>query len=55
MATLDKDMLRDALEEAVVVIDAADFDRSRHDPRVRKLFEGGEGLLAELEAKGANR
>jgi hypothetical protein len=55
MATLDKNLLRDALEEAVVVIDADDYDRSRRDPRVRKLFEGGEQLLAELEAKGANR
>ncbi len=55
VATLDKNSLRDALEEAVVVIDADDYDRSRRDPRVRKLFEGGEQLLAELEAKGANR
>ena len=55
VATLDKDTLRDALEEAVVVIDADDYDRSRHDSRVRKLFDGGEMLLAELEAKGANR
>jgi hypothetical protein len=54
MATLDKDRLREALEQAVVVIDAEDFERSRSDPRVRELFEGGEALLDELEAKGAN-
>ncbi len=55
VATLDKDMLRAALEKAVVVIDADEFDRSRHDPRVRTLFQGGEKLLTELEAEGANR
>jgi hypothetical protein len=49
--TLDKDTLRDALEEAIVVIDADDYDRSRSDPRVRKLFDGGEILLAELQAR----
>jgi hypothetical protein len=47
VATLDKDRLREALAQAVVVIDAEDFERSRRDPRVRELFEGGEALLDE--------
>jgi urease gamma subunit len=54
MATLDPKTLRDALAEAVVVIDAEKLERSRDDPRVRELFEGGEVLLVELEAKGAS-
>jgi hypothetical protein len=55
VARPDEKTLRDALEAACVVIDAEDFERSRRDPRVRELFDGGEALLAELEAMGANR
>ena len=53
-ATLDRDKLHDALDQAVVVIDAEDLERSRRDPRVRELFEQGQALVTELEAEGAN-
>jgi len=53
-STLDKDKLHDVLDEAVVVIDAEDFERSRKDPRIRELFKRGQALHAELDAKNAN-
>jgi hypothetical protein len=52
--TLDRDKLHDVLDQAVVVIDAEDLERSRRDPRVRELFEQGRALHAELDAEGAN-
>ncbi len=52
--TLDKDKLHDVLDQAVVVIDEDDLERSRRDPRVLELFEQGRALVAELEAEGAN-
>jgi hypothetical protein len=52
--TLDKDKLHDVLDQAVIVIDEQDLERSRRDPRVRELHERGEKLRAELEAEGAN-
>ena len=32
---LDKDKLHDVLDQAVIVIDERDLERSRRDPRVR--------------------
>lgn len=51
---LDKDKLHDVLDQAVIVIDEQELERSRSDPRVRELFEQGRALVAELEAEGAN-
>jgi hypothetical protein len=51
---LDKDKLHDVLDQAVIVIDERDLERSRRDPRVRELHESGARLRAELEAEGAN-
>lgn len=53
-STLDKDKLHGVLDEAVVVIDAEAFERSKKDPRVHELFKRGEALHAELDAKNAN-
>lgn len=52
--TLDKDKLHDALDQAVIVIDEQELERSRRDPRVRELFEQGQAMVAELDAEGAN-
>jgi hypothetical protein len=54
MATaLDKDELHAVLDQAVVVVDADDLERSRRDPRVRAFHESALELLAELESEGA--
>jgi hypothetical protein len=53
-STLDKDKLHDVLDQAVVVIDVEDLERSQKDPRVHELFKRGQALHAELEAKNAN-
>ena len=52
-STLDKDKLHEVLDEAVIVIDAADLERSRSDPRVAAFHDSAESLLLELEAEGA--
>jgi len=52
--SLDRDKLHHALDEAVIVIDEAELEASRRDPRVHALFEEGRALVAELEAEGAN-
>jgi hypothetical protein len=52
--TLDKDKLHDVLDQAVIVIDERDLERSRKDPRVRAFHESSARLMAELEAEGAN-
>jgi hypothetical protein len=52
--TVDKDKLHDVLDQAVIVIDEQDLERSRRDPRVRAFHESAEKLMAELEAEGAN-
>lgn len=52
--TLDRDKLHDVLDEAVIVIDEPDLERSRRDPRVRAFHESADKLMAELEAEGAN-
>jgi Mg2+/Co2+ transporter CorC len=51
---LDKDKLHDVLDQAVIVIDEKDLERSRKDPRVRAFHESSARLMAELEAEGAN-
>jgi hypothetical protein len=53
-STLDKDKLHDALDEAIVVIDAEDLERSRRDPRARAFHESAVQLMVELEAEGAD-
>lgn len=52
--TLDKDKLHDVLDQAVIVIDEQDLERSRRDPRVRAFHESADKLMEELEAEGAN-
>jgi hypothetical protein len=47
----DEDEMRNVLEQAVIVIDERDLERSRRDPRVRAFFESGAKLHAELEPK----
>jgi hypothetical protein len=51
---LDKDKLHDVLDQAVIVIDERDLERSRKDPRVRAFHESSARLMAELEAEGAH-
>jgi hypothetical protein len=51
--TLDKDKLHDVLDQALIVIDERDLERSRNDPRVRAFHESSARLMAELEAEGA--
>ncbi len=53
-STVDKGKLHDVLDEAVIVIDAEAFERSQNDPRVQDLFNRGQALHAELDAKNAN-
>ena len=53
-ATLDKDKLHAVLDQAVIVIDQQDLERSRRDPRVRAFHESADQLLVELESEGAN-
>ena len=52
--TLDKNKLHDVLDQAVIVIDEKDFERSLNDPRARELFKRGEALHAKLDAENAN-
>lgn len=52
--SLDKDNLHDVLDQAVIVIDEKDLERSRRDPRVRAFHESADKLLADLEAEGAD-
>ncbi len=54
VSALDKDRLHDVLDEAVIVIDAEDFERSQKDPRIRELFNRGQALHAELDSQNAN-
>jgi hypothetical protein len=51
---LDKDKLHDVLDQAVIVIDAEDLERSRRDLRVREFHESARKLHAELETEGAD-
>ncbi|MGD0454015.1 MAG: hypothetical protein ABSB69_10495 [Solirubrobacteraceae bacterium] len=54
MATRDDDEMKNVLEQALIVIDERDFERSLRDPGVRALYESGAKLHAELEAEGAD-
>jgi hypothetical protein len=49
----DEDEMNGVLEQALIVIDEREFERSLHDPRVRALHKSGAELHAELEAEGA--
>lgn len=51
-STVNKDQLHDVLDEAVIVINEEDFERSRKDPRVRAFLASARELGAELEAEG---
>lgn len=51
---LDKSKLQDALEDAVIVINEDDLERSRRDPRVRAFHKSADDLMAELKAEGAD-
>jgi hypothetical protein len=53
-SALDKDRLHDVLDEAVIVINTEDFERSQKDPRIRELFKRGQALHAELDSQNAN-
>jgi len=53
VATQDEDEMNNVLEQALIVIDEREFERSLRDPRVRALHESGAKLHAELEAEGA--
>jgi hypothetical protein len=53
-STVNKDKLHDVLDQAVIVIDERDLERSRRDPRVRAFHESADQLMAELEAEGAD-
>ena len=53
-STVDMNKLHDVLDEAVIVIDEADFERSLKDPRVRAFHTSADRLMTQLEAEGAN-
>jgi hypothetical protein len=42
-------------EEIVAVIDAAEFEVARQDPRVRSFLDEADAHLIELEQQGRNR
>ncbi len=46
---------RDLPEEIVAVIDAAEFETARRDPRVRSFLSEADAYLVELEQQGRNR
>jgi hypothetical protein len=54
VATRDDNEMDDVLEQALIVIDERDFERSLRDPRVRAFHESATKLHAELEAEGAD-
>jgi hypothetical protein len=45
---------QDLPEEIVAVIDTAEFEAARQDPRVRSFLTEADAYLAELEQKGRN-
>ena len=49
----DEDERNSVLEQALIVINERDFERSLRDPRVHALHESGARLHAELETEGA--
>jgi hypothetical protein len=42
-------------EEIVAVIDTAEFEAARQDPRVRSFLTEADAYLVELEQQGRNR
>jgi hypothetical protein len=46
---------QDLHEEIVAVVDPAEFDAARQDPRVRSFLAEADAYLAELEQQGRNR
>jgi hypothetical protein len=50
----DEEEMDNVLEQALIVIDERDLERSRRDPRVRAFRESAAKLHAELEAEGAD-
>jgi hypothetical protein len=46
---------QDLPEEIVAVIDAAEFETARQDPRVRSFLTEADTYLVELEQQGRNR
>ena len=50
----DEDERNSVLEQALIVINERDFERSLRDPRVHALHESGTKLHAELEAEGTD-
>jgi hypothetical protein len=42
-------------EEVVAVIDTAEFEAARRDPRVRSFLTESDAYLVELERQGRNR
>jgi len=51
---LRRSQSHDVLDQAVIVIDEDDLERSRRDPRVRAFHQSADQLLAELEAEGCD-
>jgi hypothetical protein len=45
----------DLPDEIVAVIDTAEFEAARRDPRVRSFLTEADAYLAELEQQGRNR
>ena len=45
----------DLPDEIVAVIDTAEFEEARRDPRVRSFLTEADAYLAELEQQGRNR
>jgi len=57
-STLDTHTTRqrgDLHEEIAAVIDRAEFDAARQDPRVRSFLAEADAYLVELEQQGRNR
>ena len=57
-STLDTHMTsqrHDLPDEIVAVIDMAEFEAARQDPRVRSFLTEAAAYLAELEQQGRNR
>jgi hypothetical protein len=50
----DKDEMNDVLEQALIVIDERDFERSLRDPRVRALHKSGARLQPNWRLKALN-
>ena len=46
---------QDLPDETVVVIDEAEFEVARQDPRVRSFLNEADAYLVELEQQGRNR